>query len=108
MNAAYGSELHLLRMLGRHRDFFNRHLCDATGADDIEWLDFPSGEMRRDQHEIPTWDREWHHLPFLSSDDPVKTAWENAWPIRHNCFSHSPTHNSRPSHRAHAERSAST
>jgi hypothetical protein len=80
MNAAYGSELHLLRMLGRHRGFFDRHLCIATGADDVEWLDFPSGEMRRDKSNIPTWDREWHHLQFLADGDPAKIAWDNVWP----------------------------
>jgi hypothetical protein len=80
MNAAYGSELHLLRMLGRHRDFFNRKLCNVTAADDVEWLDFPSGEMRRDSQQLPRWDREWHHLEFLPSDDAARLAWQIAWP----------------------------
>jgi hypothetical protein len=46
LNAGYGSELHLLRMLGRHREYFNGKIRDATGADGIEWLDFPSGDGR--------------------------------------------------------------
>jgi hypothetical protein len=33
-------------MLGRHREYFNGKIRDATGADGIEWLDFPSGDGR--------------------------------------------------------------
>lgn len=40
MNANYGSELHLLRWLGRHRDAFNRKVYEATGLDVSRWLDF--------------------------------------------------------------------
>ncbi|MGH6832986.1 MAG: hypothetical protein ACRECM_08200, partial [Methyloceanibacter sp.] len=34
MNAGYGSELHLLRMLGRHRQSFDRQVLAETGAND--------------------------------------------------------------------------
>jgi hypothetical protein len=47
LNSEYGSELHLLRMLDRHRDYFDRKVCGVTGTDYVEWRDFPSGEMRR-------------------------------------------------------------
>ena len=57
-----GSELHLLRMLGRHRDYLNRKVCESTQAEHVEWLDFPSGEKRRDKQGNILWDREWHQL----------------------------------------------
>jgi hypothetical protein len=70
----------LLRMLGRHRKFFDRRVREETGADEIDWYDFPSGNMHRDKHGNPIWDREWQHLQFLSDDDPAKSAWDTAWP----------------------------
>jgi hypothetical protein len=80
LNPGYGSELHLLRMLGRHRDFFDRRVLQATGAEAVEWRDFPSGAMRRDSNGVITWDQEWHHLEFLPISDPARIAWERAWP----------------------------
>src|SRR5262249_47496812 len=80
LNPNYGSELHLLRMLGRHRNYLSRKVRDATRADDVEWLDFPSGKMRRDKQGNILWDREWHHLEFLQNDDSARKAWEAAWP----------------------------
>jgi hypothetical protein len=80
LNAKYGSELHLLRMLGRHRDYFDRRVREVTGADAIEWLDFPSGETRRDEEGRVLWDREWQHVQFLDDGDPARKAWDAAWP----------------------------
>jgi hypothetical protein len=80
INASYGSEFHLLRMLGRHRRFFDTRVCEATGADSVEWLDFPSGDMRKDKNGKPVWDKEWLRLDFLQIDDPARMAWQNAWP----------------------------
>lgn len=80
LNPSYGSELHLLRMLGRHRGYLNRKVCEETGADRVEWLDFPSAEMRRDKLGRVLWDREWHHLQFLPKTDVARKAWEAAWP----------------------------
>lgn len=80
LNPNYGSELHLLRMLGRHREHFIRKVCEATRAEHVEWLDFPSGEMRRDKQGNILWDREWHQLQFLPAADPARKAWETAWP----------------------------
>jgi len=37
----YGSECHLLRYLGRHRDRLNAEVCRETGGSDVRWLDFP-------------------------------------------------------------------
>jgi hypothetical protein len=87
LNPCYGSELHLLRMLGRHRRFFDQAVRDITGADEIEWFDFPSGDMRVDKHGHAMWDREWQHLEFLTDDAPAKSAWDTAWPT------HRPGHN---------------
>src|SRR5258705_6560429 len=67
-------------MLGRHRDYFNQRVCDATRADHIEWRDFPSGEMRRDKEGNVLWDREWHHFQFLPDNDPARKAWDTEWP----------------------------
>lgn len=81
LNAHYGSELHLLRLLGRHREFFNRKVLAATGAEGIEWRDFPSGEVRAfDKKKRPTWDWEWDHLNFLGKGDAALEAWAQDWP----------------------------
>ncbi|HSA67651.1 MAG TPA: hypothetical protein VLE24_08315 [Methyloceanibacter sp.] len=80
MNAGYGSELHLLRMLGRHRQRFDRQVLAATDADAVEWLDFPSGGGDDDGDRAPVWDREWQHLNFLREGTPAKVAWAAAWP----------------------------
>ncbi len=80
INASYGSEFHLLRMLGRHRRFFDSRICEATGADGVEWLDSPSGDMRKDKKGNPIWDQEWLRLDFLNIDDPARIAWQTAWP----------------------------
>ena len=80
LNASYGSELHLLRMLGRHRQYFDWLVLNETAAHRVEWLDFPSGDRRLDKQGDASWDREWHQLNFLPDADPAKTAWGNAWP----------------------------
>jgi hypothetical protein len=80
LNAEYGSELHLLRMLGRHRVYVTRKIRDVTRADDVQWLDFPSGRMRRNEQGQVLWDREWHQLQFLQDGDPARRAWEAVWP----------------------------
>jgi hypothetical protein len=82
MNASYGSELHLLRMLGRHRAYFDAKILAVTGAEAIRWRDFPSGEMRRDKRGNIFWDREWQRLDFLPDDVLAKRAWGKAWPTQ--------------------------
>lgn len=79
LNPSYGSELHLLRMLGRHRNFFDREVRRTTCADAIEWLDFASGESHRNKNGITIWDREWQQLAFLPDGD-VKSGWPQVWP----------------------------
>jgi hypothetical protein len=79
LNSEYGSELHLLRMLGRHRNFFNERVLEVTKADSVEWLDFPSGEKRIESGK-PVWGREWQQLGFLPEADPARMRWREAWP----------------------------
>jgi hypothetical protein len=71
----YGSEWHLLWYLGRHRQALNDHVRKLTGADSVEWLDFPDGRAGP----VRT-DAEWRGLEFLAPDDPARRGWEDAWP----------------------------
>jgi len=80
LNAKYGSELHLLRMLGRHRSYFDQKVLSATKADVVEWRDFPSSRGRKDDKGDVSWDREWEHVEFLDAADPARKAWDAAWP----------------------------
>ena len=36
----YGSEWHLLRHLGYHREYLSLKTLEVTGGNSIEWLDF--------------------------------------------------------------------
>jgi hypothetical protein len=78
MNAEYGSELHLLRMLGRHRAYLDKQICEHIGAQRVDWLDFPSRMKRTDSRTL--WDREWQNLEFLSADNSARVQWNLAWP----------------------------
>ena len=72
----YGSECHLLRWMGRHRNDFDREVLKALGAQDgrIEWLDF-------DFIEGHGWaDAEWKGLDFLSQDVTLQSKWQAFWP----------------------------
>lgn len=40
MNAHYGSELHLLRWMGRHREAFDKKVQEATKLEVAKWIDF--------------------------------------------------------------------
>jgi hypothetical protein len=80
LNSKYGSELHLLRMLGRHRSYLDQKVLSATKADAVEWRDFPSNRGRQDDKGDFPWDREWEHVEFLAADDPARKAWDAAWP----------------------------
>lgn len=82
LNSSYGSELHLLRMLGRHRSYFDRKVLAVTGAVSIEWCDFPSGQERADAEGNIYWDGEWQQVAFLDPGDHGRKAWNAAWPRR--------------------------
>jgi hypothetical protein len=76
MGNGYGSEYHLLRILGRHRDYFNQRLLHLIAAKEVEWLDFPFDSKS------PTKDREWKGLDFVE-DQRASTIseWEKWWPL---------------------------
>jgi hypothetical protein len=78
-NVLYGSEYHLLRWMGRHRDELNRRLLALLSGSHttIEWQDFHF----RDSTLSP--DREIEGIEFLQSHpayDQLHTAWQNEWP----------------------------
>ena len=59
MGYGYGSEFHLLRWMGRHREQFDKAICGVLDASEIRWLDF-NFDRRKD---IP--DAELRGLEFL-------------------------------------------
>ncbi len=69
----YGSEWHLLWHLARHRTSLDDKVRGVTGADHVEWLDFP---LRGDDGSI---DAEWTGLDFLTDAD-TRAAWRSFWP----------------------------
>lgn len=72
----YGSEFHLLRYLGRHRNYLNRRIVTALGCDQVRWLDSLAGS---DQHGQPR-DAEWKQLDFLPAGSPARKSWPEFWP----------------------------
>ena len=70
----YGSECHLLRFMGRHRQEFNQKVLAVVGGDSIDWLDFGFNPNQ-------TWpDAEIKSLDFLPEGHAARTAWERFWP----------------------------
>ena len=72
----YGSEWHLLRWMGRHRQEFDRRVLAAIGLGEaqLDWLD--CGWNRR-----AVWpDAEIAGLDFLPAHDAVRARWTNLWP----------------------------
>ena len=77
MALGYGSEFHLLRWLGRHRDCLSEKVQEATGLKDpIHWLDF-NFSQRPGQL-----DEELKGVEFASSD--IQKSWEDFWPSTGN------------------------
>jgi hypothetical protein len=78
LQIGHGSEFHLLRFLGRHRQRFDEYLAEQLTADRvvgwtrIEWLDFPFNPKS------PTKDGEWKSMDFLP--DHGGTRWREFWP----------------------------
>lgn len=73
MNSHYGSELHLLRWLGRHRDDLNAKVETVTGLSDLKWkqFDFSPGPE--------SFDVELKKLSFLTDGErlTIGNAYEN-------------------------------
>lgn len=83
MGSGYGSECHLLRYLGRHRELLDARVLTATGGQTIRWLDF--GFAPKGTWSEGTWpDAEWKGMDFLPDHKQVKAAWRDFWPQRGN------------------------
>lgn len=76
MALGYGSEFHLLRWLGRHRNEFDKRVKQLLNTDNITWLDFNFDEGKS----IP--DKELTGLSFLDKtiSEPVFSTWIDEWP----------------------------
>jgi len=74
IGCGYGSEWHLLRYLGRHRQRLREEILSITGGDDIRWLDFRFSNS----NEPLIHDREMKGVEFL--DEQVKGHWKTFWP----------------------------
>ncbi|HMM11227.1 MAG TPA: hypothetical protein PKE03_03940 [Bacteroidales bacterium] len=76
MALGYGSEFHLLRWLGRHRNEFDKRLKLLLGIDNISWLDFNFDSEKT----IP--DKEIIGLKFLDENvyESVISTWKKEWP----------------------------
>jgi hypothetical protein len=81
LNAFYGSELHLLRYLGRHRDDLNARITGELGGGHVEWVDFEYDQIPDDRrHSRQSWDTELKAVDFLSDRPDVRSAWNDWWP----------------------------
>jgi len=70
----YGSECHLLRYLGRHREALNAAVLKATGAARLRWMDYPFDPAQK-------WkDGRWSGLDFLPDGDKARKKWPDFLP----------------------------
>jgi len=72
----YGSEFHLLRYLGYHRNALNKAIKEKTGGRMRDWLDFEFGTEGRSDH----LDSELKGVDFVDADPELKSAWIKFWP----------------------------
>jgi len=74
----YGSECHLLRWMGRHRNSFNKAIMNAMGKSTsdarIDWLDFNFNYVKDKWY-----DSELKGLEFIDSESVV-SGWKEVWP----------------------------
>ena len=79
----YGSEWHMLRYLGYHREELSRHVlteinhaCKESRPDAVvRWLDTGFAAEPSSRHD----DAEWLGIDFLN-DAPIKAKWNSIWP----------------------------
>ena len=70
----YGSECHLLRYLGRHREQLNAAVLKATGAARLRWIDYPFDPAQK-------WkDGCWAGLDFLPEKEKARKKWPEFLP----------------------------
>jgi hypothetical protein len=74
MGVGYGSEWHLLRWLGRHRDRLNAKVMAETGATSVRWLDFHFNAKKAQL------EGEREGLDFLPKESPARREWSQYWP----------------------------
>jgi len=72
----YGSEWHMLRMLGRHRHWFTQQVEASTGLTGVTWRDFDFTEGVARNHG----DAEIKGLNFLPAGHPARSGWNTWWP----------------------------
>lgn len=71
----YGSEWHLLRHLGYHRQYLSVKALNLLGGKSIEWLDFGFSSENKPLQD----DREIRGIDFIE-DEEVRERWEEFWP----------------------------
>ena len=71
----YGSEWHLLRYLGYHRDMLSNRVLEVTGGEQITWQDF---NFARTADPLK-YDRELVGLDFIQNAT-MKDQWKTFWP----------------------------
>jgi hypothetical protein len=71
----YGSEWHLLRYLGRHRDTLNQQIINKIGGEEISWLDFKFSYKNKKCGR----DTEYNGLDFITDPDVLRN-WYAFWP----------------------------
>src|SRR5258708_4570974 len=75
MGYGYGSEWHLLRYLGYHRNELDKKIIESTGGQRIEWLDSRFKQSNKPLQD----DQEWERMDFID-DKAVQEKWQRFWP----------------------------
>ena len=73
----YGSEWHLMRLLGRHKAYFDRFVHGSTGASEVSWLDFLFNNSK------PWFDNEFKGHEFIESQE-ILSFWKSFLPNTEN------------------------
>ncbi|MDY6847012.1 MAG: hypothetical protein SVP52_07740, partial [Chloroflexota bacterium] len=64
----YGSDWHLLRFLGYHREYFTKQILTEIGGDAIFWLDFKFSYKNKKCGR----DTEYNGLEFIKNPDILR------------------------------------
>lgn len=74
MALGYGSEFHLLRWMGRHREEFDKQVKKVLGINNIAWRDFEFHCNAIIQ------DKEIKGIDFIKFNEELLKTWKNEWP----------------------------